>query len=296
MHVPVLLHESIDQLDPQPGDLIVDGTLGLGGHSREILPRISPGGTLLGLDLDPTRIEGVTRELEREVSSRSLDVAVETRHASYASLRDILAESGRRADGVLVDLGFASDQLEGERGFSFMQPGPLQMTYDPHAPSLASKLRGASEGEIGTALREYGGERYWKRIARSIVLRAKSGELQTTGDLREAVTSVVPRPLAHGGIHPATRTFQALRVWVNRELENLDALLAALPDVMNPGGRVAIISFHSLEDSRVRSAFRDMDRSGLGKAPAKPTEPKLDEVVANPRSRSAKLRTFTFNR
>jgi 16S rRNA (cytosine1402-N4)-methyltransferase len=296
MHVPVLLHESIEQLDPQPGDLVVDGTLGLGGHAREILPRIAPGGTLLGIDLDPTRTEGVQHDLAREVSSRNLDVALDVRHGSYAELPALLADLGRKADGLLVDLGFASDQLEGERGFSFMNPGPLQMTYDPGAPSLASKLKSSTEGEIGTALRDYGGERYWKRIARSIVLRAKAGEMQTTADLRDAVTEVVPRPLSHGGIHPATRTFQALRIWANRELESLAALLGKLPDIANPGARVAIISFHSLEDAAVRTAFRDMAKAGLGKAPQKPTEPKLAEVVANPRSRSAKLRTFTFNR
>lgn len=295
MHVPVLLYESIKQLDPQPGEFFVDGTLGLGGHSKEILPRISPGGTLLGLDLDPTRITDVERELKQEVSSRNLDVSVTARHGSYGSLPAILADNGRKADGLLIDLGFASDQLAGDRGFSFMESGPLQMTYDPGEPSLASRLRRADEADIGRAIRDYAGERYWKRIARSIAIRAKAGELNTTADLRDAVTSVIPRAPSHGGIHPATRTFQALRIWVNGELENLDTILGALPDVMNSGGRVSIISFHSLEDSKVSKAFREMSKAGLGKASAKPTAAGLDEVVENPRSRSAKLRTFRFN-
>lgn len=294
MHVPVLLHEVIAQLDPHPGDLVVDGTLGLGGHAKEILPRLSPGGTLLGLDLDPTRIGDVERGLNDEISSRNLDVTVTTRHASYGTLPAILADIGRKADGLLIDLGFASDQLASERGFSFTNAGPLQMTYDPAEKSLAERLQRASESELNAVLRDLGNERYSKRIARSIVIRAKAGELSTTADLRDSVTSVVPRAEGHG-IHPATRTFQALRIWANGELEHLDTILAALPEVMNPGGRVSIISFHSLEDGRVMRAFREMQKAGLGKAPAKPTAAGLDEVVANMRSRSARLRTFRFN-
>ena len=294
MHVSVLLHEVIAQLDPHPGDLVVDGTLGLGGHAKEILPRLSPGGTLLGLDLDPTRIGDVERGLNDEISSRNLDVTVTTRHASYGTLPAILADIGRKADGLLIDLGFASDQLASERGFSFTNAGPLQMTYDPAEKSLAERLQRASESELNAVLRDLGNERYSKRIARSIVIRAKAGELSTTADLRDAVTSVVPRAEGHG-IHPATRTFQALRIWANGELEHLDTILAALPEVMNPGGRVSIISFHSLEDGRVMRAFREMQKAGLGKAPAKPTAAGLDEVVANMRSRSARLRTFRFN-
>lgn len=294
MHVSVLLHEVIAQLDPHPGDLVVDGTLGLGGHAKEILPRLSPGGTLLGLDLDPTRIGDVERGLNDEISSRNLDVTVTTRHASYGTLPAILADIGRKADGLLIDLGFASDQLASERGFSFTNAGPLQMTYDPAEKSLAERLQRASESELNAVLRDLGNERYSKRIARSIVIRAKAGELSTTADLRDSVTSVVPRAEGHG-IHPATRTFQALRIWANGELEHLDTILAALPEVMNPGGRVSIISFHSLEDGRVMRAFREMQKAGLGKAPAKPTAAGLDEVVANMRSRSARLRTFRFN-
>lgn len=294
MHVSVLLHEVIAQLDPHPGDLVVDGTLGLGGHAKEILPRLSPGGTLLGLDLDPTRIGDVERGLNDEISSRNLDVTVTTRHASYGTLPAILADIGRKADGLLIDLGFASDQLASERGFSFTNAGPLQMTYDPAEKSLAERLQRASESELNAVLRDLGNERYSKRIARSIVIRAKAGELSTTADLRDSVTSVVPRAEGHG-IHPATRTFQALRIWANGELEHLDTILTALPEVMNPEGRVSIISFHSLEDGRVMRAFREMQKAGLGKAPAKPTAAGLDEVVANMRSRSARLRTFRFN-
>jgi len=294
MHVPVLLHEAIAQLDPRPGDLVVDGTLGLGGHAREMLKAISPGGTLLGLDLDPTRIGDVERDLEAEASSRSLDVTVLTRHGSYGSLLAILADIGRKADGLLLDLGFASDQLDPERGFSFSHDGPLRMTYDPDEETLAHRIARSSESEIAAVLRDLGNERYSKRIARSIVLRAKAGELATTRDLRDAVTSVVPRAEGHG-IHPATRTFQALRIWANRELEHLDTLLAALPEICSHGARVSIISFHSLEDGRVARAFRAMQKEGLGKAPSKPTAASLDEVVENIRSRSARLRTFRFN-
>lgn len=294
MHEPVLLHETIANLDPHPGDFIVDGTLGLGGHSKEILKAIAPGGTLLGLDLDPTRIGRVQVELDVE-ASRLPNVTVLTRHASYDTLPAILSDIGRKADGLLLDLGFASDQLTDGRGFSFQQNDPLQMTYDPDATPLGKLLRDASEAELGAVIRDFGDERYWRRVARSIRLRAGSGELKTTADLRDAVVSVMPRAQGHGGIDPATRTFQALRIWANGELDHLDAMLAALPDVMAPGGRVAIISFHSLEDSRVQRAFREMQKEKRGTARAKFIAAGLDEVVRNPRSRSARLRSFTFS-
>lgn len=294
MHEPVLLHETIANLDPHPGDFIVDGTLGLGGHSKEILKAIAPGGTLLGLDLDPTRIGRVQEELDVE-ASRLPNVTVLTRHASYDTLPAILSDIGRKADGLLLDLGFASDQLTDGRGFSFQQNDPLQMTYDPDATPLGKLLRDASEAELGAVIRDFGDERYWRRVARSIRLRAGSGELKTTADLRDAVVSVMPRAQGHGGIDPATRTFQALRIWANGELDHLDAMLAALPDVMAPGGRVAIISFHSLEDSRVQRAFREMQKEKRGTARAKFIAAGLDEVVRNPRSRSARLRSFTFS-
>lgn len=294
MHEPVLLHEVLATLDPHPGDLVVDGTLGLGGHAREILPAIAPGGTLLGLDLDPTRIGRVQSELDSE-ASRLPAVTVLIRHASYDTLPDHLADIGRKADGLLLDLGFASDQLAPERGFSFRDTGPLTMTYDPDATPLSQLLRGASESELGAVIRDYGDERYWRRVARSIRLRAADGVLRTTADLRDAIVSVMPRASGHGTIDPATRTFQALRIWANGELDHLDAILGKLPDVCAPGGRVAIISFHALEDSRVQRAFREMQKEKLGTASKKFVAPGLDEVVRNPRSRSARLRSFTFN-
>lgn len=294
MHVPVLLQEVLTHLDPHPGDFIVDGTLGLGGHSKEILARIAPGGSLLGLDLDPTRLESVGAELS-VAASRLRDVTTSVQHASYDTLPTLLADTGKRVDGLLLDLGFASDQLVGERGFSFQHAGPLQMTYDPGAPALGSLLQRADELELGRVIRDYGDERYWKRIARSIALRARSNELHTTMDLRQAIVSVLPRAQAHGGIDPATRTFQALRIWANGELQHLDSILAALPEVMQEGGRVAIISFHSLEDTRVAAAFRALQKQGVGKARPKFISASLDEVVANPRSRSARLRIFTFS-
>lgn len=293
MHEPVLLHETIAHLDPHPGDLIVDGTLGLGGHAKELLKGIAPGGTLLGLDLDPTRIGRVQEELDVE-ASRLPDVTVLTRHASYDTLPDHLADIGRKADGLLLDLGFASDQLAPERGFSFRDHGPLQMTYDPDATPLSKLLREASESELGAVIRDYGDERYWRRVSRSIRLRAAAGELRTTGDLKDAIVSVMPRAQGHGASDPATRTFQALRIWANDELTHLDVILKLLPEVMAPGGRVVVISFHSLEDSRVARAFREMQKEKLGTATRKFIAAGLDEVVANPRSRSARLRRFTF--
>lgn len=295
MHVPVLLHEVTTLLDPRPGDLLVDGTLGLGGHARGLLPALSPGGTLLGLDLDPTRLEDVEQGLVAEVASRHLDVTVRTRHESYDALPSVLADIGRKADGLLLDLGFATDQLAPERGFSFAHAGPLQMTYDPGAKSLLRVIAETSEADLGRAIRDWGDERFWRRIARSISIRAKAGELRSTTDLRDAIVTAMPRVPGHGKAHPATRTFQALRILANREIEHLDALLAALPDVMAPGGRVAIISFHSLEDNRVARAFREMQKGGLGRATPKPVTASLAEVVENLSSRSAKLRGFRFD-
>lgn len=294
MHESVLLQETLQQLRPTSGDLIIDGTLGLGGHSTAILPYLAPGGTLIGIDRDPTRLKGVEEKLRHDAEKLD-NVTVDVEHASYADIPQLLSQQGRKASGILLDLGFASDQLAPERGFSFMHKGPLAMTYDPGTASLIDRLKKASESEIATAIRDLGEERYWKRIARSIRLRLGEGELRSTRDLRDAIVSVIPRAPGHSRTDPATRTFQALRMWVNGEMDHLETFLSALTESVAPGGRVAIISFHSLEDGIVMRAFRQMQKDKLGSATRTPIQPSLDEVVRNPRSRSAKLRTFTFN-
>ena len=293
MHVPVLLKETILALDLSPGEFAIDGTVGGGGHAAEILERIRPGGTLLGLDRDPERI----RDCEKKF--RGNDDAVFVR-GNYADLPDILAERGpKKADAILLDLGFSSDQLRSGRGMSFDPASAeelLLLTYDPEATPAYEVLKTMREEEVEKVLREFGEERFAKRIAREIYSRERRNPIATNHDLAETVARAVPRSYERGRIHPATRTFQALRIHVNDELGSLSRFLARLTDILGAGGRVAIISFHSLEDRIVKRAFRDFEKQGmLSLLTKKPIRPTREEAEANPRSRSAKLRTAKIN-
>lgn len=278
---------------------MVDGTVDGGGHAREILGRITTTGTLLGIDWD----EALLAECKARLSGYQNAILV---HGNYADLPKILqevsAERGERfarADGLLVDLGFSSEQLAASgRGFSFGRDAadePLLMTYDDSRPAVRELLRAMSEAELADVIYELGGERMSRRIAKAIKERGRRQPIMTSGELAETVRAALPRGYEHGRIDPATRTFQALRICANGELENLKALLAALPAIMRPGGRVAIITFHSLEDREVKVAFRDMAKKGIAKlASKKPAGPDREELASNPRSRSAKVRGITF--
>jgi 16S rRNA (cytosine1402-N4)-methyltransferase len=279
-HAPVLPAETLKLLDPKAGETWVDCTVGAGGHSQLIAEKLGEAGKLVGLDQDPTMLE-----LAR---TRLTALPVTLVHANFDQLAGVVANLGiAKLDGVFADLGFASDQIEKpERGFSFRVDGPLDMRLDPTRGETAADLvNKMSEEGLADVFWEYGEERYSRRVARKIVERRASQQFTTTADLASVVRSCVPRS---GSIDPATRVFQALRIAVNDELGALDRLLAALPALVKQGAKAGIISFHSLEDRRVKQAFRNANVwEALTK---KPVEAGEAEQAANPRSRSAKLR------
>ena len=284
VHASVMVRETLDALAPRSGGLYADATAGGGGHSRAILEASHPDGRVVAVDRDP-RAVAAAREALAGYGARAIVV-----HGEYADLPSILeAQGAARVDGWVADLGVSSPQLdEGERGFAFGAEGPLDMRMDTSSgPTLADCLAEWDERELADVLYHFGEERRSRAVARSILRARDEGALQTTIDLRRAVVRALG-PRTQGRIDPATRTFQALRIAVNHELEQLQTLLASIPDLLEDGATCALISFHSLEDRLVKHAFRDDERlSPLTKKPQLPSE---EEAAANPRSRSAKLR------
>ncbi|MCC6124328.1 MAG: 16S rRNA (cytosine(1402)-N(4))-methyltransferase RsmH [Pirellulales bacterium] len=294
VHIPVLFEAVVLGLEPKPGMVIVDGTLGGGGHSRALAERIVPGGTLIALDRDPAAIDAGERFL------RGLPVRLA--QANFCDLPEVLkavgaaytATAGRgfaeRVDGVLLDLGLSSDQLaDASRGFSFSSDGPLDLRFDPTAGVPAWRLLERLSAEhLADLIFEFGEERFSRRIAKAIVERRRGNPVRTSRDLAELIGRCVPKTRDSERIHPATRTFQALRIAVNDELKSLEIALRRIPDCLNPGGRFAIISFHSLEDRRVKEAFQNDAR--LKVLTRRPIRADESEISQNPRSRSAKLR------
>jgi 16S rRNA (cytosine1402-N4)-methyltransferase len=281
-HVSVLPAEVVQYLDPAPGQAFVDATVGVGGHTRLLAERVGSTGRVIGLDQDAAMLALARPRLE--------GLPVTLVQANFDRLREVLDELGIGAvDGVLADLGFSSDQMENAaRGLSFQQSGPLDMRLNPEEGEPASELlRRMDERDLADLIYQYGEERFSRRIARKIVETRKRSPLETTEQLAELVRRCVPRG-RRPGFDPATRVFQALRIAVNDELGALERLLAHLPDCVKPRGRVAIISFHSLEDRRVKLAFRDDPRWEV--LTRKPVEATEEEVRNNPRARSAKLR------
>jgi 16S rRNA (cytosine1402-N4)-methyltransferase len=283
-HLPVMPQEVLTWLDPQPGQTVVDATIGGGGHARLLAERLGPTGRLIGVDRDVSMLE-----LARP---RIIGCPVTLLHANFDQLRQVLNDLGiDRVDGILADLGFASDQMDRpERGFSFQQEGPLDMRLDPIERETAADLvAGLSEKELADLFWQYGEERFSRRIARRIVETRKREPITTTTQLAELVRRSIPGGLRRSArIDPATRVFQALRIAVNDELGSLDRLLETLSVCLMPGGRAIIISFHSLEDRRVKNAFRDKERwEALTRKPITASE---EEERVNRRSRSAKLR------
>jgi 16S rRNA (cytosine1402-N4)-methyltransferase len=295
----VLPAEVLQFLEPAPGQIVVDATVGAGGHTRLLAQRVVPGGRVIGLDRDPAMLE-----LARP---RLAELPVTLVQAGFDELRRVLDDLGIAApacrpsvlvDAVLADLGVCSDQLDAaDRGFSFQQEGPLDMRLDPGQGEPASALLSRlNERDLADLIYQYGEERFSRRIARKIVETRRRSPLQTTEQLAALVRSCVPRPRGKGHrgkrgptIDPATRVFQALRIAVNDELGALERLLATLPGCVRPGGRVAIISFHSLEDRRVKQAFRVRQIWEI--LTPKPVQAGEEELRGNPRSRSAKLRS-----
>jgi len=302
-HVPVLLKEAIDFLNVRRGGTYIDATVGLGGHSYEIAKRLGAPGHLIGLDKDPAALErakavlGVRSsvlgesdgQLPKTYDLRPEWPTIELRQASFASLAEA---RGLKADGLLADIGISSLQLsDAARGFSFQADGPLDMRMDPQSERTAEQVvNHLDERELADVIYEFGEERRSRRIARAIV---RSRPIRSTAHLADVI-SAAARPMnsEERRIHPATRTFQALRIFVNRELDDLKALLEAVPRILKPGGRVVVISFHSLEDRIVKDAFRegakkDMHFRILTKKPVTASEEEQDR---NPRARSAKMR------
>jgi len=281
----------LDALDPRPGRVVVDCTLGLGGHSAELLRRIQPGGKLIGIDFDPANMAVARRALER------VGGAFELFHDNFAALPTVLQQAGvTHVDAVLADVGVASTQIDDPtRGFSYRRPGPLDMRMDPTRGQPASALLARiGESELAAALLELGDETDAPEIARLIVERRKIAPITTTQALAKIVCDARDftfERAAGAKLHPAARTFQALRILVNRELANLERLLRVLPDHLKPGGVCAIISFHSGEDRIVKKSFQELHRAGIYKKITRdPVVASAVEAESNPRARSAKLR------
>jgi 16S rRNA (cytosine1402-N4)-methyltransferase len=281
-HATVMRSEVVHAIAPQAGGLYVDATLGAGGHTVALL-EAEPRARIVAFDRDPAAI-AAARERLAPVADRVMLVG-----APFSRVRQQLDALGAaRADGLVADLGVSSPQLDdSERGMSFRREGPLDMRMDPASGETALELlERLSDQELANVIFEYGDERRSRRIARSIRKALAAGELRTTLELRRAIVRAVG-PARLGGIDPATRTFQALRIAVNREMEELEQLLAALPHILQEGGVAAILSFHSLEDRLVKRAFACREWTPLMKKPLSPSD---DECAQNPRARSAKLR------
>ena len=286
-HVAVLLKEAIDFLAVRRGGTYIDATVGLGGHSYEIAKRLGAPGHLIGLDKDPAALEMARKKL----APQSPDwPKITLLHRSFAEIAK--GQQAATVDGILADIGVSSLQLDNAaRGFSFQAEGPLDMRMDPHSERTAEQVvNHLDERQLADVIYEFGEERRSRRIARAI---CRSRPIRSTAHLAEVI-SAAARPMnqAERRIHPATRTFQALRIFVNRELDDLKGMLAATPQILKPGGRIIVISFHSLEDRIVKDAFRDgamkdMYYRILTKKPVTASEEESDR---NPRARSAKLR------
>jgi 16S rRNA (cytosine1402-N4)-methyltransferase len=283
-HQPVLLDEALELLAVTPGGFYVDGTVGLGGHAAEVLRRSAPGGRLLGLDRDPEAL-ALARERLLEFGGR-----VRLEQADFREIPQRLQGQAAPA-GVLLDLGVNSVQLDTpERGFSFRSDGPLDMRMDRGGGATAADVvNGLPEQELADLIYRYGEERASRRIARDIVNARRRRRLRTTAELAELVRRAAGRS-RRPGLDPATRTFQALRIHVNRELERLGDALREIAAALAPGGRLAVIAFHSLEDREVKQAFRALHLQGYRLLTKKPLRPGDDEVRRNPRARSARLR------
>jgi 16S rRNA (cytosine1402-N4)-methyltransferase len=282
VHVPVLPREVLELLDPQPGQVLVDGTAGGGGHLRMLAERVGPTGWVLGIDRDPAAIG----RLEKSLAG----LPVQLFSGSYLELPEVLKELEQPSvDGILLDLGLSSDQLaDRERGFSFNLDGPLDLRFNPQSGEPAWRLLQRIRAEtLADLIYRYGEERYSRRIAAAIVESRRDNPIQTSRQLADLVRRVVPSH-PKDRIDPATRTFQALRIAVNHELEHLERALERLPDCLRIGGKLAVISFHSLEDRLVKEAFLDHHR--WQKLTRKPVGADETEIQQNPRSRSAKLR------
>lgn len=303
-HVPVLFNEVMDALDIKPDGIYVDGTVGGGGHSEGICRRLTEGGMLIAVDRD--------REALAAAEQRLAGYGCEKRfvHANYSDAEAIAAAAGKKVQGILLDLGVSSYQLDNpERGFSYMQDAPLDMRMDDSDRLTAyDVVNGYPRDELARIIRDYGEERWASRIAEFIVRERADSPIESTGRLTEVIKAAIPAKARRTGPHPAKRTFQAIRIEVNDELGHLRDAVAKLPDLLESGGRIAVITFHSLEDRIVKTEFeRRLDpctcpkefpvcvcgkTADVKRVTKKPVIPSEEETETNPRARSAKLRVL----
>jgi len=287
-HVPVLLQIAIRMLNVRRGGVVVDATLGNAGHASEIARRLGPEGTLIGFDRDPEAIDLAKRRLDALREELGAEMPQVVLHdVEFSQAKDMLA--GTKVDGLLADFGVSSMQFDqAQRGFSFQAEGPLDMRMNPREGVTAEQVvNQAGEKELADLVYEFGEERRSRRIARAIV---RARPVTTTAQLARVVAGALGA-MKGERIHPATRTFQALRIYVNDELSEIDALLEEAPELLKPGGRLVAISFHSLEDRRVKDALREGARQGIYEVlTRKPLTAEAEESDRNPRARSAKLR------
>src|SRR5438270_6945560 len=302
-HVPVLAEEVRRLLAVRPGETVVDATFGAGGHAALLAADLAGSGRMIAIDRDPS-----VKPYFESFRRRAGGIQARLLRGEFSLVLAQLAENGVQADAILLDLGVSSMQLDRpERGFSYATDAPLDMRMDPASePSAAELVNEASERELQTIFRRYGEERYARQIARAIVRRRKSQPFERTGELVETIRAAIPAPARFGDGHPARRVFQALRIAVNDELGELEGALPAAVQMLRPGGRIAVISFHSLEDRIVKRFMRDLERACecppdfpicvCGKQPElrtvarKPIRPSAAELAINPRSASARLR------
>ena len=282
MHIPVLQKEVLQYLDPKPNENFIDCTFGGGGHTKDILEKIEPGGKVLAIDWSP--------EMAKQAVKKNLIVVCD----NFANLKEIVKKNNfNRVKGILFDLGMSSWHLsESGRGFSFQKREPLDMRYSLENQLTAEKIVNYwSKFDIEKILKEYGQEQFAGQIAERIVETRKTKQIETTSQLTTVIEKAVPKRYLHGRIHFATRTFQALRIAVNNELDNLKEVLPRATEILKKNGRLVVISFHSLEDRIVKNFLKEKAKEGsLIIITKKPIRPTLKEIKINPRSRSAKLR------
>lgn len=295
-HTPVLLDEVIASFSYTESSVIVDATLGSAGHAQACINQMHPGSTFIGIDVDATALKHA-----EDVLTDTKDIHVYLRHGNFRDIGTILPECGyQEASGILADLGWRIEQFQDSgKGFSFMYDEPLLMTFgDPDTYPFTARdiLNSWSEESIANVLYGYGEERYARRIARTIVSQRESNPIQTSGEFVEAIKTATPARYHASRIHPATRSFQALRIAVNDELSALEAFIDAALTLLEKGGHLSIITFHSTEDRIVKHRFREAERDGRGiRITKKPIRPSREEINTNPRARSAQLRIFQRN-
>ena len=303
-HVPVLYDEVMEALNIRADGIYVDGTVGGGGHSSGICERLSENGTLIAVDRDTAALNAAQERLQPYQCNKKFI------HANYSDVDEIANSAGSKVSGILLDLGVSSFQLDtAERGFSYMHDAPMDMRMnEDDALTAYDVVNSSSEKELTRIIREYGEENWASRIAKFIVDARKDEPIATTGQLVEIIKSAIPAKARRTGPHPAKRTFQAIRIEVNAELDHLRKAVEKLPDMLEPGGRIAIITFHSLEDRIVKNAFDKRLNpctcpkefpvcvcgkvADVKKVTRKPIEPSEEELEINPRARSAKLRVL----